>query len=182
MYCPKCGKQSEDENTFCSGCGAALTKNESQQNTTTYNAKSKLFSAHLLNIFAVVVPMIALVTSIIFDAMNNKPTDFGPGGGVTVEITPKAYLSRNLTLLCVGIGLVLFVLGIVIYVIKSPKVKLRLSCIYLVSAIADLALFVFTVLEIVIFTCGIGSIMLVPGILQIVAGAKFISGSKMYAN
>ena len=45
-------------------------------------------------------------------------------------------------------------------------------------SIADLTLFVMTCLLYVLASCGLGVIMFIPGILQVIAGTKFVSATK----
>ena len=47
-------------------------------------------------------------------------------------------------------------------------------------AISDFAFLLVSMALAILMTCGILSVILIPGILQIIAGAKFISGSKNY--
>lgn len=174
MYCGKCGTQNDDNNCFCSKCGANLkgihTSNKSA------DGKSKLFAGLLLNIFAVAIPVILVLVMNSLSIYESKPDD----GGISIDTTGD--YSSGIMLVAMGVGIMIFILGIIIYFLRNSRCKSILSVVYLTVSIVDLVLFVAGTMLYVLGSCGLGLIMYVPGALQIIAGTKFISGSREYSN
>ena len=178
MYCTKCGTENKDESKFCNNCGAPFENNSEENNANNkvnFGYKKSMFSAFLLNIIAFTLPFLLIV----FMQVSSSTTDSSESsGGFSVSFGAE-YSS-----LCLGIamiiGVLIFIVGMLIYFIKKPGIQKLLSMIYLISAISDLALLVVTCLAIIPATCGLGVILYIPGILQIIAGSKFVSATKFY--
>lgn len=134
----------------------------------------KLFAGFLLNIFAVIIPAVLGLALFAMPSSN----DLDDGGATNLVL--EADLSYNLIVLSMVIGLVIFVMGMVIYFSKNLKLKKTLSLVYLIAAVADLCVFFIMTLTYILATCGLGIVLYVPGALQILAGAKFISGTRNY--
>ena len=183
MYCPKCGHQITDDSIYCRNCGEKISNTEeriySQKKATSKDAvKSKLFAAHILNIIAFVIPL-ALLYGMTHISSNSE--DYEPATGdvnVTVEVEGN-FNGRGLFIAMMA-GLVIFIIGLVIYFAKSPSLRKKLSYVYLIGAIAALMVLFFSMMMYVMSTCGIGSVIFIPGILQIVAGYKFVMGTRSY--
>lgn len=172
MFCPKCGKENDNGSTFCAGCGFQLNNKRTSGGKV---AEKELFGAHLLNIFSVVVPAVLLGG---LSLMSESPQTGGGDGGINV--TMNADTSSQHLFYAMILGLIVFVIGIIIYLAKSKKIKLTLSYVYLLGAIGALVFLFFTAATYIIATCGLGVVMFIPGILQVLAGVKFLMGSKVY--
>lgn len=165
MYCRYCGAENNDESTYCQKCGKPLRESEERQKN-----KGKIFSAFLLNIFAIVIP-----TFLIF-AINTIPQSNTDSGGVSVEF--KANYSGTMLLATMSVGIIIFIIGLVIFFLKNIKSRKILSIIYLILAVVDLCLLVGNTLLYVVASCGLGTVLYIPGILQIIAGTKYVSATK----
>ena len=136
--------------------------------------KDKMFAGFLLNIFAIIIPVVLGLALVVLPSSN----DLDDGGGVTVSL--EADLSYNLIVLAMVVGIVIFAMGIVLYFSKNLKMKKTLSIIYLIAAVVDLCGFFIVTLTYILATCGLGAVLYVPGILQILAGTKFVSAIRNY--
>lgn len=172
MFCQKCGTENNDSSIYCSNCGIPLKETKGKR---TNKNSGTMFSGFLLNIFSVVIPAIIIFA---FDLVSNSSSSQDEGGGVTIEF--NADYSTSLLSLAIVIGLIIFAIGIVIYFNKNAKLRKILSLLYLIVAIADLCLLVVNTLTYILATCGLGVILYVPGILQIIAGEKYVSATREY--
>lgn len=179
-YCSKCGNELLDEAVICPKCGCPAANEPKQETKEEINKKCQkaLLTGHLLNIFSAVIPLVAVFG---FWRIADSYTEVGGGGDTLVTINSGTSLSVNGIVYAAIIGLVIFILGLAIYLLKkSPKTKLRLAYIYLVAAVLDLILFFFSYMLYILSTCGLGIVCLIPGLLQVVAGMKFVNGCKNY--
>ncbi len=182
MYCQKCGTKNDDTSKFCCNCAAPLTDDTVVADTK--KAKSKLFSAHILNIISAVVLILSIVF-IVYAASHavgeysntitnpDGSTSNSFSGTVTYDTSgaPIAYA------ICAADAVVVLI-GFIVYFSKNLSAKRKLSLAYLIGAcIMTCGLFVGG-METLVFTCGIGFVMIAAGILQIIAGAKFLSATK----
>ena len=177
MFCSKCGTENNDDSLFCNKCGNQLnsvinTETESN-NTYELTRKKNMFTGFLLNIIAFALP--TLMIAFLQFADRTTPESESSGG---VSVSMNADVSGTAFLIAIIIGILIFGLGMAIYFIKNKKTQKTLSIVYLISAIADLTFFVMTCLLYVLATCGLGAIMFIPGILQVIAGTKFVSATK----
>lgn len=175
MFCSKCGKENNDSSAFCSGCGLPLTDSKQPLNEENKGGKKELFTAHLLNIFSVVIPALLLGA---LSLMSEDSSSSGSNGGIYVSLS--ADTSYQHLFYAMALGLVVFIIGIVVYFAKSKKVKVSLSWVYLLGAAGAFVLLFFTAATYILATCGLGAVMFIPGILQIIAGIKFLVGLKAY--
>lgn len=171
MFCQKCGTENNDSSIYCSNCGTPLKETKGKK---TNKNSGTMFSGFLLNLFSVAIPAIL----ILFDFFTNSSSNQDDGGDITIEL--NAEYSSSLILLAIVIGLVIFAIGIVIYFNKNVRLRKTLSLVYLIVAIADLCLLVVNTLTYILATCGLGVILYVPGILQIIAGTKYMSATREY--
>ncbi len=178
-YCPKCGASNDDNNEFCCKCGNSLSEKKDRVKT----GKEQLFTAHLLNILAVLGPILFLALAVLLPDSNSDTTSGSSDGGLTIRVSPSAEVGdATFTRVAIAIGFIIFIIGLLIYFLKSAKMKIVFSYIYLFTAVADLLLLVAGIPPLFIAaTCGMSLIMYIPGILQIVAGVKFVKGAKEYA-
>ena len=160
IKCPECGSEISNTSTQCIKCGAII-KNKKKSN--------KLFVGFLLNILSVIIPALLII------GINQMPT-YEPSGETTIEM--NAEYSSSMLLIIMAVGLLIFALGLVIYFIKNQKIQRIFSVVYLLVAIADFCLLVTNTLTYLITTCGLGVVLFVPGILQIIAGVKYITGTR----
>ncbi|MBU9746958.1 zinc-ribbon domain-containing protein [Lachnospiraceae bacterium ASD3451] len=176
IYCRNCGCQNDENSRYCVKCGAALYDNISPKNGNDNNNKSKsLFAAHLINILAVAIPAALLIAVNLFMGSSGDSSE----GNITFSI--DADLSEAYINIAAIIGLAVFIIGLIIYFIKQQKAKMLLSIIYISVAVCDFVFLIATWSFYVLMTCGLGAVMYVPGILQIIAGILFLIGSKSYA-
>ena len=178
-YCTKCGNEMLDEEVVCPKCGckALATVTVSAKSS---KAKEKLFTGHLLNILSFIIPATMIILCIVLantGFLNDSQTSSSDSG---ISVSIGSYISSNGLSVALDAGILIFILGIIIYFIKRRNIKIVLSYVYLISAIADFVLFLIVWMGYIISTCFIGSVALVPGIMQIIAGTKFITGSKYY--
>ena len=185
-YCTKCGNELLDEAVICPKCGCSVENGQSKKIVEESNrsiAKKDLFTGFLLNMIAVIIPLILLGfllvkndgTSIIENIVSDIPEH---SSGVRVSV--GADISGNGMGIALIVGAGIFLLGFVVYFLKVKLLKTVFAYLYLVAAIADFVLFFFVWSAYILATCFLGSIALIPGILQICAGVKFIKGCKYY--
>lgn len=174
-YCEKCGNELLDEAVICPKCGCNVSKNEII-NKNNAKAKEILFTGHLLNILSFIIPVVMLIITIAIGESQILDDANSSSSNAQVSVSVGTNISENGLFLAIIIGVIIFVLGIVIYFIKTKKIKTALAYIYLTAAIADFVLFLIVWMNYIVITCWIGSVALIPGILQIVAGTKFIKG------
>ena len=182
MYCSNCGTWNNDDSLFCSKCGRKLMDDIENKNVDTKIAEinqTNLFSAHLLNVIAFSLPVLLILGMYLVLPQMESGLESG-GGGVSVTVNSPS-IPGNPLLVCVLIGLIIFIIGIVIY--RKPEAKkIKLAYLYLILAIVDLVLAFYIFMLAVLASCGFGIVVFIPGILQIVAGFKFVKALKSYAN
>ena len=182
MYCSKCGAENKDDSLFCTKCGEKILDvnvkdDKGAEIKGVEKDKTNLFSAHLLNIIAFCLPVLmTLGMFLVIPQMSKNDSDSAADLSVTVE---PPDISGNLLLVCFLVGLIIFVIGIIIY-LKPERKKMKLAYIYLFLAISDLILAFFLFMLYVLASCGFGVVLFIPGILQIIAGFKFVKAIKMY--
>ena len=175
MYCSKCGAENKDDSLFCTKCGEKILDVNVKDDKGVEKDKTNLFSAHLLNIIAFCLPVLmTLGMFLVIPQMSKNDSDSAADLSVTVE---PPDISGNLLLVCFLVGLIIFVIGIIIYL--KPERK-KWAYIYLFLAISDLILAFFLFMLYVLASCGFGVVLFIPGILQIIAGFKFVKAIKMY--
>lgn len=176
MYCSNCGTENNDNSSYCSNCG----KNLSYENITERAniSKTNLFSAHLLNIISFCLPVL-MILAMFFVLPHSSSTNSSGGGDVSVHVEGPSFSAMPIIIALV-IGLVIFIIGLMIY-LKPDKTKLKMAYAYLFLAIADLVFAFFGNAGFVFMSCGMGTVMFIPGILQVVAGTKFLKAIKEYA-
>lgn len=161
MYCSKCGAENKDDSLFCTKCGEKILDvnvkdDKGAEIKGVEKDKTNLFSAHLLNIIAFCLPVLmTLGMFLVIPQMSKNDSD--------------SFL----------VGLIIFVIGIIIY-LKPERKKMKWAYIYLFLAISDLILAFFLFMLYVLASCGFGVVLFIPGILQIIAGFKFVKAIKMY--
>ena len=181
MFCPKCGAQIEDNSVYCAKCGEKLSE---QQGTNTVvvvqnsvNSKSLFNTAFILNIIAFALPVIIML---IFNILAKSSNEQSGSSDVTVSLEYADALNVSMIEIVLIVGVLVFLLGIVIFILKNTnKIKLLniLSMIYLSVAIIDLLACFIVLFVAIIGTCGMGIICIVPGILQIIAGTKYVKAA-----
>ena len=175
MFCSKCGSENNEDSLFCNKCGNKLnsdiTTNSGNNDTYGLICKKNMFAGFLLNIIAFALPILMVVFSLF---ANSTSSESKSSGGVRISISMP---NTDITIVVI-IGIFIFGLGMAIYFIKNKKSQRIMSIIYLISAIVDLTLCVMTCLRLVFATCGLGVMIFIPGILQIIAGTKFISATR----
>lgn len=186
-YCSKCGNELHDDAVICPKCGCPIENNQHKtiiDKNTHVTAKKDLFTGFLLNIFSVVIPLILLMFLLVGNdgssLIQNITSDTENSHSADVTISVDADISSNGLSIAMGGGIVIFALGLAVYFVKQKRLKTMLAYVYLIAAIADFALFFFVWMAYIIATCFLGAVGLIPGILQIRAGMKYISGCKYY--
>ena len=183
-YCSKCGNELHDDAVICPKCGCPIENTQHKtiiDENTRVTAKKDLFTGLLLNIFSIVIPLVLFMfllvgndgTSLIQDITS----DTGSSHSADATISIEADISSNGLSIAMGGGIAI---GLAVYFVKQKRLKTILAYVYLIAAIADFALFFFVWMAYVIATCFLGAVGLIPGILQIRAGMKYISGCKYY--
>ena len=164
MYCSKCGAENKDDSLFCTKCGEKILDvnvkdDKGAEIKGVEKDKTNLFSAHLLNIIAFCLPVLmTLGMFLVIPQMSKNDSDSAADLSVTVE---PPDISGNLYL-------------------KPERKKMKWAYIYLFLAISDLILAFFLFMLYVLASCGFGVVLFIPGILQIIAGFKFVKAIKMY--
>lgn len=186
-YCSKCGNELHDDAVICPKCGCPIGNTQHKtiiDENARVTAKKDLFTGLLLNIFSIVIPLVLFMfllvgndgTSLIQDITS----DTGSSHSADATISIEADISSNGLSIAMGGGIVIFAIGLAVYFVKQKRLKTILAYVYLIAAIADFALFFFVWMAYMIATCFLGAVGLIPGILQIRAGMKYISGCKYY--
>lgn len=179
-YCSKCGKELLDEAVICPNCGCPIedkTIKEFIDENKRTTAKKNLYTGLLLNIFSVVIPIVLIIMlSVGTDETSN--TSNSHSGGVTIT-TETDTSPRDVGIAMMG-GIAIFALGLAVYFVKEKRIKSILAYVYLIASISDFVFFFFAWMTYIIATCFMGAIGLIPGILQIRAGIKFVAGCKDY--
>lgn len=186
-YCSKCGNELHDEAVICPKCGCPIENTQHKtiiDENTRVTAKKDLFTGLLLNIFSIIIPLILLMFLLVGNngtsLIQNITSDTGSSHSTDATISIEADISSNGLSIAMGGGIVIFAIGLAVYFVKQKRLKTILAYIYFIAAIADFALFFFVWMAYVIATCFLGAVGLIPGILQIRAGMKYISGCKYY--
>lgn len=165
IKCPECGKDISSETKNCPNCGCPIKKDDNKK-------KSKMLAAVILNTLAVVIPVLFFI--IMNSLSYGEPES---SGGVSVEFDSKSTYSSNGVMCCLLLVLAVAILGYIIFFIKSELVKRILAFIYLFAAVIGLVWMFASMAMAIVFTCGFGAILLVPGILQVAAGVKYVSAT-----
>ena len=179
MYCPKCGTENKNDSKFCTNCAHELIANES--NTVEKISSKKLYSAHLLNIISSVVLVISIML-IAYTATGGSSVNTETHSGSTHSTTNTTIefdtSGASIAYTCCALDVIIVILGLKIYFTESISAKRKYANIYMISAFLITVLFFFAGMRTIAFTCGLGFILTVSGILQIVAGSKFLSALK----
>lgn len=137
-----------------------------------------------MNVFSIIIPLILLIFLLVGNdgssLIQNITTDTGDSHSADATISIETDISSNGLSIAMGGGIVIFAIGLAVYFVKQKRVKTILAYVYLIAAIADFALFFFVWMGYIIVTCFLGAVGLIPGILQIRAGMKFVIGCKYY--
>ena len=159
MYCPKCGKENNDENLFCSHCASSLKPSVKTEEENIKNLKKGMFTALLLNI-----------TSLLFIAFSILSLYL-----MAVPETQTYYLTQlDKTLPLCYIGVVIAIFGIVIYFVKQQI----LAYIHLVASIIMMFVYLAVAIALFTFTCGLGFLFPIFNSLQIISAIKNIRAIK----
>lgn len=180
MFCQKCGAQNSDDSKFCCNCAQPLSTGVVADSAMKAK-KSKLFSANILNIVSAVV----LVLSIALIAYGVSTADGSfsnttQTGGITSSTTGSVQFDTSgapLAYTACAIDAVVVLIGLVVFFCKNSSAQKGLSVLYMIGACAMTCVLFFAGIKTIAFTCGLGFVMTVAGILQIVAGAKFLSAT-----
>ena len=130
MYCSKCGAENKDDSLFCTKCGEKIldvnvNDDKGAEIKGVEKDKTNLFSAHLLNIIAFCLPVLmTLGMFLVIPQMSKNDSDSAADLSVTVE---PPDISGNLLLVCFLVGLIIFVIGIIIYL--KPERSSRDVCV-----------------------------------------------------
>ena len=165
IKCPECGKEISSETKNCPNCGCPIKKDDNKK-------KSKMLAAVILNTLAVVIP-------VLFFILLNNMTEVSEetNGGISIELANESSYSSKGLLYCVCVIVITAILGYVIFFMKNEKAKRSLAFVYLLLAILGLVMMLASAILYIVFACGFGFILLVPGILQIIAGIKYVSAT-----
>lgn len=170
IKCPECHSDISDHAKICPKCGYTII-NENKK-----TGYYKITTGLILNSLATLFWLIFFVFIFVLNDLVIEP-----------NFTPERYVLSNSNydikfyasdfyLSIIGIILTI-ILGFVIYATKkNGKLTFLLSIIFLLFAIISFGLFY---LNIINMTCGLGIIILIPCILQIVASVKYMSGSRL---
>ncbi len=188
MFCNKCGTENTDESVFCVKCGERInavaneneneiiidklqqlgekTRKEEKQD----KGKTNLYAGFLINIFsALALLLLVLLNTLVSD--DGGSTNTGPTIIVGTSSKIMEYIGGCLFLIN-------FAIGYTLYYVKKKALKETLSYIYLVLSI--IALCTSFMANFDAFLCISTWIFIVPFVMQIVAGIKFIIGIKNY--
>lgn len=179
LYCQNCGTQNNAGSQFCCNCAAPLSHEIILTNTRT---REKLFSAHLLNIIsAVVLALSIILIAYGVSTSNGNITSTTQAGGTTNTTTTQMQFDISgapFAYKVCGIDVVIIFLGFLVYGNKNDSVKKGLAVLYMLGACLMTCLLFFGGVKTLSFTCGLSFIMTVAGLLQIIAGVKFLSAIK----
>lgn len=182
IYCQKCGTQNNDDSKFCCSCATPLAVGVVAENNKK-EAKTKLYSAFILNLISAVVLIlsVALIAYGVSTSTGSIDHTDSINGFVTDSSHTDVYFDTS------GAGLAYFAcvadafvaaIGFAIYYNKDDIKKKRLTTIYMIGACVVTCILFFGGVRTISFTCGLGFVMTVAGILQIVAGTKFLAATK----
>lgn len=167
--CPECGKEISDKAAACPECGYQL-KNK--------RTNSKLFSGLLLNIFSVLIPLGFILIALFLPG--SESTSNAASGGVEITVNASSGFDRNTYSLTALVCIIEFILGIIVYVVKNKRIKLNLAIVYCVVSLINFCISFFSCWLYIMLTCGLCVFLVLPGIFQIIAGLKFVSGARVY--
>ena len=158
MYCKNCGANNTDGSKFCSNCAQPLEQNNMQETQKLVQNKS-LYSAHLLNIISAATIIISLIFLGYADSQSLGHSD-------------SSEFFANFSCL---LDFIVVIIGLFLYYNKKIINKKNLALTYMVLALVITGLLFYGSIQSISFTCGLGFVSIVSGILQIIAGVKFLA-------
>ena len=206
-YCSKCGNELFDEAVICPKCGCPTeTTNSVSDKLLKANKHSKIVTATVLTVIAFGISIVGLITTFLLGYGHPKdmPADntyyieknivgewFGydttkittPGEKMLewmiAEEERAAENRRLFSALCTWEVLYIATLILELFASKGAKKgKKGLTFVFMaVSVLAPVLLFAIDPTVLVLLACGIGFILFVPAILNLVAGAKLLQAA-----
>lgn len=182
MFCPKCGCQNEDGSKFCKNCAKPLAQ-EIIEGERDKDITKKLFSAHILNIVAAVVLLLSyfLIQYGVSTSTGGVESHSSVNGTITSSTSTTVQFDTSGAddaYTAIGVGVAVAVVGLLVYFLKNSSAAKGLSYVYLIGALIAICLQFMAGIKTISFTCGLGFVITISGILQIVAGIKFVSAFK----
>ncbi len=159
-YCSKCGNELHDDAVICPKCGCPVEAKQSSNKT----SNSKIRTALLLNIFAFVIALFSIVNYCyeVSKSDNNNDSTYILLFGLLALITLS------------------FILCIIINAFaRKGEIKSFLAWSYVVSVVIT-TIFYALLAPVLFFAaiCGMGILIPIPPILQIIAAVKLIQATK----
>ena len=182
MYCQRCGAENGDDSKFCCKCAQPLTSGSLAESNKRENSKL-LYSANVLNIIsAVVIVLSIMLVAYGVSTANGSFSNSVSTNGTLTSSTQGSFSAdtsgASLAYTACALDAVVVLIGFALYFSKEKENKKGMAIFYMIGACAVTCVLFFAGVRTISFTCGLGFIMTVAGILQIVAGSKFISATK----
>lgn len=202
-YCTKCGNELLDEAVICPKCGCAVSK---ETNTNDYalqalkvKRKAHITSAQILTIIAFVISLVSCWVIWMFNYDHTAPPsgndytvkyDMITGNISDIETADdehseyqQAQADNQKLLLCICMFGTLAVVSLILGLIAAKgatRSNKKIIIAYIVVSIANPVLLLVTQpMFMYALLCGIGLIILVPPILQLIAGGKLLSAASI---
>ena len=135
--------------------------------------QEKIFTAHILNIIAFIIPIVLII------AVYNMPYDDNKNDNGGVNVTMQTELPFKTFIAIMAIGVCIFIVGLYLYFTKINKFKHMLAYVYLFASIIDLIWLFITTCLYVIATCGLGAVMFMLTDYALEKGFKIV---KVYSD
>ena len=173
-FCSKCGNELSDNALYCSKCGCTVENNDK---TTQVKDNSKVQTAFILNIIALIISVLATFTLLSLDLSGEYYYD--------VSLVPFKYAKEDpATAITFGSLAFLVIVSFVFSLITKKKVSqqengTRISQIYFVITLIVDAVYIILAPKIFIyFICGVGILIPIPPVLQTISAIKFMRAVK----
>ena len=173
-FCSKCGNEIADNALYCSKCGYTVENNDK---TNQVKENSKVQTAFILNIIALIISVFATFTLL--------SLNFSVKYYYDISLVPFKYAKEDpATAITFGSLAFLVIISFVFSLITKKKVKqkeksLQFSRIYFViTLIVDAVYIIFAPKIFIYFICGVGILIPIPPMLQTISAVKLMRAVK----
>ena len=172
-FCSKCGNELSDNALYCSKCGCTVENNDG---TTQVKDNSKVQTAFILNIIALIISVFATFTLLSIDVGEYY---------YDISLVPFSNVRKDpVAAITFGSLAFLVIISFVFSLITKNKIgkeenSSQFVWIYFaITLIVDAVYIIFATKIFVYFICGLGIPIPIPPILQTISAIKFIRAVK----